>query len=226
MGIFMTAMAYLAVASFAGRILWRILLLTRAREVPTDGPGASTPKLILKGAADILLLRRLFRDNGALWAGEWLFHISFILIVLGHMRFFFNPVPEFFNTFRIMGYAAGYVFLFAVLYILVFRVAIERGAYISQRNFILVLIAFFIGASGMYMHLIDRIDLVMVKEFGLGIVSFSPQAAPHGGIFVIHFILAMLFILLIPSHVFTAPFVVTDARRREEMLRKVMHGEE
>ena len=44
-------------------------------------------------ALDVVFLGRVFVVNPALWFGEWVFHASFLLVLLRHLRYFLDPVP-------------------------------------------------------------------------------------------------------------------------------------
>ena len=79
------------------------------------------------------------------------------------------------------------------------------------------------AVTGLLMSTRYRVDLTAVKLFALGIVTFSPVAPPLDALFLGHlgFVLALL--LYVPSHVFTAPLVMLDARRRDLDRRRVLH---
>jgi hypothetical protein len=73
------------------------------------------------------------------------------------------------------------------------------------------------------MNLAFKPDLVYAKLFVLGILSFSPHPAPESLLFVLHFVLVLVLVLLLPTHIFTAPLVMYEARRRGVDLKQVVH---
>jgi hypothetical protein len=80
-----------------------------------------------------------------------------------------------------------------------------------------------IAVTGLLMSTRYRADLVAVKLFTLGIVTFAPAPPPLSALFLIHLGLALALLLYLPSHVFTAPLVMMDAQSRNRELRRVMH---
>jgi len=73
------------------------------------------------------------------------------------------------------------------------------------------------------MRTVFRADTVAIKGFVTGIFSFTPVNSPDGIPFIIHFALALLLVAFLPSHIFAAPFVIMEARKREEELRMILH---
>jgi hypothetical protein len=75
------------------------------------------------------------------------------------------------------------------------------------------------------MHALYNPNLVDVKLFAFGIMTLNPAAAPDSALFVMHFSLVLVLIPFLPTHIFTAPLVMMEARKREQALRLVMHEE-
>jgi len=75
------------------------------------------------------------------------------------------------------------------------------------------------------MHALFKPDLVGVKVFVLGMLSFTPAPLPGGALFLTHVVLVLVVVALVPTHIVTAPLVMLAARRRDLGLSKVMHEE-
>jgi hypothetical protein len=74
-----------------------------------------------------------------------------------------------------------------------------------------------VSISGLVIRHAMRTDLVEVKKFIMGAVTFMPVAdLPGNWVFLMHFILVLVLVPLLPLHIFTAPFTLLEARRREE----------
>ncbi len=172
-------------------------------------------------ALEILLFRSLFRNTRAdmrggprltfgedksLWLGAIAFHYSFLVILLRHLRFFIEPVPAFVNAiaaadgFFQVGVPPVYLTDVAVLpalgYLLLRRLRDARLRYISLFTdyFALVLLVGLTG-SGVFMRYFARQDVVAIKQFALGLATFSPvMPASVGAFFFVH--LAFLGVLL------------------------------
>ncbi len=172
---------------------------------------------------DILLFGRLLKRNAALWLGEWVFHASFLLVLLRHLRFFLNPVPELIWNLQTPGLVAGYILPAALIYILVIRLLSKHERYAAPANMFFLVLALMIGVLGLLMSLWFKPNLVDVKLFALGLVCFKPVAAPESLLFALHFGLVLVLIVFLPTHILTAPLVILEARKREQALRLVMH---
>ena len=70
-----------------------------------------------------------------------------------------------------------------------------------------------------------RPDIVEIKHFVLQVLGFRPEVAPGSPVFLVHYVLALLLIASLPSHVFTAPFVAWEARKREEEVERLLDDE-
>lgn len=216
---------YSVVLIFLGVSFSRFLTLLKA----SQAIGIAYPKrhlnplVAVKMTGDIVFLTRLLKTNDLLWIGEWVFHCSFVLVILRHLRYFLNPIPGWVWHFQTPGIIAGYLLPISLIYILVVKKGREEG-YLPSYNLFLLVLLLLISFSGLMMKIFFLIDIVAAREFMLGIFTFSPAEPPQGiPIFTHHYLLALLLFAFLPSHIFAAPFVIIEARKREEQLRAVMH---
>jgi nitrate reductase gamma subunit len=226
MGWLIVVATYAVIAAFYVRLGLHALSWWEAvRRSPASAPrgiGASA-RAFFGAALDVVLLRRLLVVNPALWIGEWVFHASLAVIILRHLRYFLNPVPGWVVWAQTPGWIAGFLLPAALLYILAVRLLTGREKFSSKANLLMLLDVLAIAATGLLMSTRYPVDLLAVKLFALGIVTFNPSAPPQGALFVIHLGLTLALILYVPSHVFTAPLVMLGARRRDLERRRVMH---
>jgi nitrate reductase gamma subunit len=200
--------------------LWKVASRLRGTVEGTVSPGMKAYAL---AATDVVFFGRLLIVNPALWLGEWVFHVSFLLVLLRHLRFFLNPVPAFVWWVQTPGLIAGYVLPVSLVYILVVRLLSGRERYASPANMFLLGLVLAISTLGVTMNLLFKPNLVEVKLFILGILSFKPAAAPESVLFAIHFCLVLVLIPFLPTHIIFAPLVMMEARKREQALNLVMH---
>ena len=176
---------------------------------------------------EIVTFRSLFRNTKSeiydgpqityesskwLWMFALIFHYSFLVIVVRHMRLFLDPVPAWISWLEIgdglfqvgaptwyitdIGLLAGIVLLFSR------RLITRHVRFISLMNdyFPLVLI-FGIALSGILMRYFLRtdIDIVNIKQLAVGLVTFSPTiGAEIGAIFYIHLFLVCALLAYFP----------------------------
>lgn len=226
MGTILILAAYCVFAAFWLRFFAHVLVWWRAAQRlrgPADS--RSTLRACAFTALDALLLFRVLNANPALWIGEWAFHTSFLLVVLRHLRFFLDPVPQWVWWLQTPGLVGGYVLPFALAYILGIRLLTEHEKYAAPANMFLVTLVLLISSLGLVMHIWFKPNLVDVKLFALGILSLHPAALPDSLLFVLHVALALVLVPFLPTHIFTAPLVMMEARKREQALHLVMHDE-
>ncbi len=175
-------------------------------------------KTLLLAICDAVLFRRLFRVNKLLWFGEWLFHLSFFMVVLSHLRFVFTLLPRWWSHIVCMGKYAGWVMTLSMIYILMVRALIDFKRYISPGNLLLITLIFFSGLSGLLMRYIFRVDVITIKSYMLHLFALKPVAFPHYKMFIFHYLIALTVLLYLPSHILTAPLTIKEARTRQQQL--------
>ena len=222
----MIVAAYGVYAAFWIRFFLHALLWWKAVARPAAIAGP-VPPLSVKAwafsARDVVLFWRLLKVNPGLWFGEWVFHVSFLLVVLRHLRYFLHTVPEWVWWIQVPGLVAGYVLPLSLVYILIVRLFSVREKYSSPANMALLVLLLVISSLGLLMITVYRTDVVMVKLFIQGILSVSPAAVPDSILFLLHFSLVLALVALLPTHIVTAPLVMLEARRRDLGLPQVMH---
>ncbi|MDH4230605.1 MAG: hypothetical protein OEW04_01080 [Nitrospirota bacterium] len=225
-GLFLLLLAYIVYAAFMVRLFihGRIWLRATVRHKTDPArPSSGSCDIWARTALDVLFFRRLFSSDKLLWPGSWLFHLSFFFVILRHLRYFLEPVPDCVTTLQPFGVFSGYVLLMGLASVLCIRMLSGKKRYVSYSNYFILSLILLISLSGILMRNFFRPDLLQVKAFSLGILTFSPEALPSGNLFAFHFLLALLLVPYIPSHIFAAPLVLFDAARREKGLGMIMH---
>lgn len=184
-------------------------------------------QVVARMALEILLFRSLFRNTHAemhngpkityesskwLWMFALVFHYSFFMIVIRHLRLFLNPVPDFIfaleyldGLFQIgaptwymsdVGIIAGLFFLFAR------RLSNAKVRYISLANdYFPLFLIFGVALSGILMRYFLRtdIDIVNIKQLAVGLVTLQPTiGAEIGAIFYVHLFLVCALLAYFP----------------------------
>jgi len=186
----------------------------------------TTLGVIGRMALEVLFFRSLFRntkmslkdgpkivygENKWLWLAGLVFHWSFLIIVIRHLRFFFEPVPEFILLIQSLDglieigvpvlYMTGVAVLLSVTYLYLRRALIPQINYISlvADYFPLFLIMSIVITGGLMRYTFLRVDIVKVKELTMGLASFNP-AVPEGigVIFFIHLFLISVLLIYFP----------------------------
>lgn len=190
--------------------------------------------VVIRMLLEILLFRSLFRNTAAtfkdgsrfayrlelfLWVAALAFHYAFAVVVLRHMRFFFEPVPwviqllesadaffrlEFFSPYFAIGlpgvFLSGLVLLGAVLFLLARRIFLSQVKYISlASDFFPLFLIIGIAVTGILMRYFAKVDVLAIKEFAMGLATLRPQAAPDvSALFYVHLFLVSTLVAYFP----------------------------
>mgnify|MGYP001037786231 FL=1 len=182
------------------------------KQAKIDNP-STKGNVVIRMILEIVLFRSLFRntkmkvkEGGKLFYGYelwlWLFalafHYAFATVLVRHLRFFTEPVPQWLqllesvDSFMQIGlpvvFLSGVVLLAAVTLLFLRRVLLPQIRYISLASdyFPLVLI-FGIAFTGILMRYFIKVDVVGAKELAYGLVSFHPTIPEDiGAVFYVH----------------------------------------
>jgi nitrate reductase gamma subunit len=173
---------------------------------------------------EIFFFRSLFRNTKAelsggandpklsygsakwLWVFSLLFHWSFLIIVIRHLRLFLEPVPHFIKVADWLDsilqiglppiYLTDLFFLVAVTFLLLRRFIIPQVKYISlAADYFPLFMILSIAISGVLMRYFYKVDIIAVKVFLISLTQFHPVLPTDiGAIFYVHlFLISILF---------------------------------
>ena len=198
-----------------------------------DNP-PSTGWVILRMLLEVFLFRSLFRNTRMeynqgpvvryasakwLWLFGLLFHWTFLVVLLRHLRFFTEPVlgwviglekldgfleiglplpgPEGLSFYLPALLQSGVILLTFATILLVRRVVVPQIRYISlASDYFPLLLIIAIAKTGIIMRYLTKVDVVAVKKLTMGLVGLHPvlPQEPIGSLFYIHlFLVSCLF---------------------------------
>jgi nitrate reductase gamma subunit len=217
------------------------------KQAKIENPSTTTG-VVVRMALEVLCFRSLFRNtrtelrdgklayasNKWLWAVGLVFHYSFLVVLLRHLRFFLEPVPGFVlllarvDGFFFIGlpvvYATTLAFLGAVGFLLVRRIVSAQIRYLSlAADYFPLLLLLAIGGSGAWLRHVQKIDVPSVKATVMGLLHLAPQAPESlGTVFYAHLFLVSTLLAYFPfsklmhmAGVFLSPTRNLTANSRE-----------
>ncbi len=173
----------------------------------------SRPGVWARMAVEILLFRSLFRNtktklrNGPrllyreeklLWLAALAFHWSMLVIVLRHLRLVLDPVPGlvlslqsldgYFQMGTPVVYLSDVLFAASLVYLLLRRITNPQVRHISLPSDYLALgILLMLAATGIWMRYVAQEEVAAIKEFAMGLATFSPRVPENLGLaFYLH----------------------------------------
>ena len=209
--IILVPMVYLAFAVFLLGSLWRILGLARRpfpRTAPIFPPPASP---LLAALADSFLMPTARRHTPVLWVFLMVFHLCFLLLIVGHLELFhdfaiFQVIPhEIFLGSGVVG-----VLLTLCLLFFLFRRFVPPAKDMSVAEDYLLLILLFVtvlfGAEMDWARRWYGYEFIGVPEYRaylLSLVTLQPSAdavlgVGHTFMLVVHVFFANLFLMFVP----------------------------
>ncbi len=173
---------------------------------------ASSWEVYLRMFFEVFLFRSLFRNLRAdfdgkrliygsakwLWLGAILFHVSFLVILLRHLRFFVYPVPEwisildFVDSFFQIGlppiYLTDLLIIAGLTFLFLRRLVDPKVNYLSHASdYFPLLLILGIVTTGVLMRLFFKPDIYAIKELAYGLATFNPTL-PKGKISLLFYI--------------------------------------
>jgi nitrate reductase gamma subunit len=221
--------AYLVAAVFVAGLASRIYVWA-ATPVPLKIPTTPAPKtysgVTFRVLGEVLAFTSLSRADKLLWLGAWTFHASFVLIIIRHLRYFLYPVPDWVMFMQTPGIWAGWLFPLPILFLLARRLTLPRVIYVSILTdyFVLALLGCIAG-TGILMRYVDRVYLVDVKAFILGLLTLNPVSPPASAYFLAHILLVCTLLAYFPfSKLMHAPGIFfSPTRNSRNNSRRVRH---
>lgn len=208
---------------------------------PPDGKSAFG-RMVL----EVLFFRSLFRNTKAsvvtktpddrrlvygeskwLWLFAIIFHYSFLVVVIRHLRFFLNPVPAWVDGItNIDGmlqiglpnlYITSALLLIGAGYLLWRRLADAQVRFMSLfSDYFALFLILGIGVSGVLLRYTPlRVDIVQVKELAMGIWTMNPVVVEGASpVFYVHLFLVTTLLAYFPfSKLVHAPGVFFSPTR-------------
>ena len=192
---------------------------------PLDNP-SSTLAVLGRMALEVLTFRSLFRNTQSrmgpnrrilhfeelgLWMGALVFHGSLLAVVTRHLRLFLDPVPAFVQTFQNVDgfFELGLPVVFlstaglcaGLLYLTYRRFADAQVRALSlAADYFPLFLLLGIATSGVLLRHFLKTDVVAIKAFVMGLVTFQPQPldAPSP-LFLIHLTLVSTLLIYLPE---------------------------
>lgn len=229
MTLFFAVLFYFAFAVLIAGLAYKIYDFARTPaplSIPTTPAPTTGTGVAFRMAREVVLFESLFKGNLWIWLFGWMFHMGLALVLVRHLRYFIEPVPGWLVFLQPFGKYAAFMMVAGLAGLWARRFLVERIRYISTPSdhlWLAVLLG--IGTTGAAMTFIMHTDVVSVKAFFLGLMTFDIQPLPaHPGLFV-HLLLVALLMILFPfSKLLHAPGVFfSPTRNQADNPREVRH---
>ncbi len=193
---------YAATAILVGGLAYKIRDYSRTPaplKIPTTPAPTTTGGVVFRMAREVALFESLFKSNKWIWVFGYMFHAALALVLMRHLRYFTEPVWSWVAWIQPFGTYAGFAMLAGLGGLWARRFLVDRVRYISTpSDHLMLLLLIMIGSSGLGMRFVSHTDIVGVKNFFLGLMTFSWQPLPTDPALLVHLALVALLMVIFP----------------------------
>jgi len=193
---------YLATILLVAGVTLRIIRYARTPaplKIPTTPAPVTRWGVFWRMVREVTLFESLFKSNKWIWLFGYVFHISLLLVLLRHLRYFTEPVWFWVVFVQPYGTYAGFAMVAGLAALWARRFLLERIRYISSpSDHLMLALLIGIGLSGLGMRFALPTDIITVKAFFLGLLSFQINPLPTSPLLLIHLGLAALLMIIFP----------------------------
>ncbi len=175
-------------------------------KIPTTPAPVTKTGVVLRLFREVVFFESLFKSTKWTWIFGWMFHMGLFLVLLRHLRYFVDPawLPGWMwfliEAVQPFGVYAGFAMVAGLGGLFLRRILVDRVRYISApSDYLWLLLLGFIGFSGLMMKFISRTDVVMVKQFFTGLLTFDwGNTLPADFPLIVHLLLVAILMILFP----------------------------
>ena len=217
----MVALAlYAAVVILVAGLVRKIVQYARTPvplKIPTTPAPLTRTGVVGRLMREVVLFESLFKASKWTWLFGWIFHAALLVVLVGHLRYFTEPVwaPVAF----IQGIApyVGLAMIAGLAGLWARRLLVDRVRYISApSDHLMLALLVAIAGSGIAMRFGLHTDIVALKGFALGLVRFDWQPLPSDGVLLLHLVLVAALMAVFPfSKLLHAPGLFFSPTRNQ-----------
>ena len=211
---------YFAAVVFLTGLVGKVVQYARTPaplKIPTTPAPTTTGGVVLRLAREVVFFESLFRGNKWTWIFGWVFHFGLFLVTLRHLRYFIDPVWVPIQLIQPFGMYGGIAMVLGLGGLWARRFLVDRVRYITGPSDHLILgLLVLIGCSGLVMSFVVHTDIVSVKEFFRGLMTFHIRPLPADPLLLVHlFLVAALMIIFPYSKLLHAPGLFFSPTRNQ-----------
>lgn len=186
-------------------------------KIPTTPAPVTKGGVVFRLVREVVLFESLFKGNKWTWLFGWIFHLGLLLVTLRHLRYFMDPVWLPIELVQPFGIYGGMAMVIGLAGLWGRRFLVDRVRYITGPSDHLILALLIgIGLTGLGMTFVVHVDVVSVKQFFLGLLSFHIQPLPADPLLLLHLLLVAILMIVFPySKLLHAPGLFFSPTRNQ-----------
>ena len=196
------ALFYIAFFIFTYGLVCKILQYTKTPaplKIPTMPAPTTQAGVVFRMSREVVLFESLFKSSKATWLFGWLFHFGLFLDMLRHLRYFIDPIWFWVVIIQPFGKYGSILMFVGLVGLLVRRIVVDRVRYISSPSDHLMLVLILcITSTGIAMSFYLGADVISVKSFFTGLITFDIHNIPADPVLISHLIMVALLMIIFP----------------------------
>lgn len=211
---------YFAAAVLFAGLIRKIVQYARTPaplKIPTTPAPVTEAGVAMRMVREVVLFESLFKGNKWIWIFGWVFHFGLFLVTLRHLRYFIDPVWLPIELVQPFGIYGGMAMVVGLAGLWARRMLVDRVRYITGPSDHLILaLLVLIGLSGLGMTFLVHTDVIGVKLFFRGLLTFSPAPLPADPLLLLHLLLVAGLMIVFPfSKLLHAPGLFFSPSRNQ-----------
>jgi nitrate reductase gamma subunit len=200
--IIFAALFYAATAILIAGLANKIMQFAKTPaplKIPTTPAPTTQTGVVMRMFREVAFFESLFKATKWTWLFGYIFHFALFLVLLRHLRYFINPVPMPVELVQPFGMYGGFAMVAGLFGLWARRFLVDRVRYISAASDHLILMLLIaIGISGLSMTFFFHTDVVAVKSFFIGLMTFNISELPADAVLLVHLALVASLMIVFP----------------------------
>jgi len=215
-----SSLLYIAVAVFVigvGRKVFQYATTPAPLKIPTTPAPTTRAGVVWRMVREVVCFESLFKASKFTWLFGWLFHAGLFVALLCHLRYFIEPVWWWVALLAPFSKFAGLAMVIGLIGLLARRVFVDRVRAISApSDYLMLLLILAIAGSGLLMRFVTHTDIISVKQFARGLLSFEFISLSGSAVMFLHLLFVAVLLLIFPfSKLLHAPGLFFSPSRNQ-----------
>jgi len=195
--------------------LWRVLQTPQPNRIPITPAPATRLGIIGQLLFETITFRSLLRSSVWTWVLGWSFHVSLLLTIAIHFRFFSISALPVVGTLMPYTSSISFVLVASLLGLLARRVFVDRVRYISSlSDYVHLGLLLFIAGCGMMLASSNKVNVYEVTVFVQALLKGEFEVLSMNYVFLAHTIGAGVLFCVYPfSKLFHGPLLWVNPTR-------------
>ena len=186
-------------------------------KIPTTPAPTTSTGVVFRLFREVVFFESLFKATKWTWIFGWIFHAALLLVLIRHARYFQEPIWTVVALAQPFGLYAAFGLVIGLSGLWARRFLVDRVRYISTpSDHLMLALLLAIGLSGLGMKYVAHTDIVSLKNFMQGLMTFSIQPIPQDPILLAHLFLVATLMAIFPiSKLMHAPGLFFSPSRNQ-----------